>query len=424
MQLNDIIEEQSLESISKRTRISQENLEALIARDWSHLKKVQALGFLSILEREYGIDLSDLREECRSYFESHAPQEKRITVSSDEVIQPGSHRLLKILMLILLLLAAYGSWVLFVAENESFESNTTSTTQKESFFDSVKAVASQWFGDKSTAVESESNSGAKAVDKGAWAKEENFTLQSVMKPEEKEAKTSAKEEAETGERKMEAAAATGEAAAREENGSEMKEAEPKKPTENSQEAEEEQIITRVKEEQAAAEQQAEAPAVEVPAEEKGGEISSMIAAATGSGVAESAGETSTESTEETTAQKEEKAKTAAPAPEPQKQKEAPAPAATAKGVVLFHPLAKIWVGYTDLRTMKRVAKTTAAEIPFDTARGDYILATGHGRLEFRQGDKVLLKLNDGKKHFFMIAKGKVQEMSHQAFQRLNKSKVW
>jgi hypothetical protein len=89
----------------------------------------------------------------------------------------------------------------------------------------------------------------------------------------------------------------------------------------------------------------------------------------------------------------------------------------------MHPRSKIWVGYTNLRTMKRTAKVTADDLTFDTATGDYILAVGHGQIDFRtrSGEK---KLNDGTRHFFMIAQGDVREISHEEFQRLNKSKVW
>ena len=71
MQLNELIEEHTLPSISKQTRISTENLEYLLAGDWSRLPQVQALGFISILEREYRIDLAGMKKECKEYFRVH-----------------------------------------------------------------------------------------------------------------------------------------------------------------------------------------------------------------------------------------------------------------------------------------------------------------------------------------------------------------
>ena len=68
MQLDEIVEENSIETISKRTRISVENIEKLLRRDFSTLNRVKALGFISILEREFNTDMSSLRKECLDYF--------------------------------------------------------------------------------------------------------------------------------------------------------------------------------------------------------------------------------------------------------------------------------------------------------------------------------------------------------------------
>jgi len=47
MHLNDILQKYSIEEISQTTRIPARNLESLLHGEWSHLKKVQALGFIS-----------------------------------------------------------------------------------------------------------------------------------------------------------------------------------------------------------------------------------------------------------------------------------------------------------------------------------------------------------------------------------------
>jgi hypothetical protein len=68
MQLNEIIENNTLEQISRRTRLTQENLEKLFANNFKGFTKVQALGFISILEREYRVELDSLRDKCLEYF--------------------------------------------------------------------------------------------------------------------------------------------------------------------------------------------------------------------------------------------------------------------------------------------------------------------------------------------------------------------
>ena len=71
MQLNEILEENSIKSISQKTKISEDNLENLLARNFDVLMKIKTLGFISILEREYKADLTALREEALAYYASH-----------------------------------------------------------------------------------------------------------------------------------------------------------------------------------------------------------------------------------------------------------------------------------------------------------------------------------------------------------------
>jgi len=422
MQLNEIIEENTLPTISRKTRISVQNLEALLAKDWSRLKKVQALGFISILEREYHADLSGLRQECRAYFEAHSPAEDEgvsLAASAGASIETGRQKPSKALLVFVILLAAVAGWVLFVSPDESAaESNGSSIEQSGGFYDSVLASAKHWFGGR----EEESPAEEVPVVKGAWA-EEN-----------RSGKT---------EESSSAAKAAGESGKTEKNISLKENAEAKasseekaKAEEASGEAKEEaQIIQQVKKEQAKAEEIRQQSAIEQNMSGGGegddslSDISKMILAAT-AGATVSDQETMEPEVpslnkEKSKAQKREKStvpETAEAQEEVQKEK-VPEKRGVTETLVIMHPRSKIWVGYTNLRNMKRSAKVTADDLTFDTATGDYILAVGHGQIDFRTrtGEK---RLSDGKRHFFMIAKGDVREISHEEFQRLNKSKVW
>ncbi len=75
MQLNEILEENSVQSISQKTNISETNLEALVAGDFDKLKRVKTFGFISILEREFKADLSALREQALEYYENNSENE-------------------------------------------------------------------------------------------------------------------------------------------------------------------------------------------------------------------------------------------------------------------------------------------------------------------------------------------------------------
>ena len=425
-ELNEIIEENTLPTISKKTRISVQNLEALLKRDWGRLKKVQALGFLSILEREYHLDLSDMRADCRAYYETHGEEEAQGPVITP-IPEPQRRGPSKGLLSLVVLLAVLGASVyLYSPVDQGQEENKTAVDSEHTkgFFDSVLTTAKGWFGSSEEPPEAmpEPSTEEPPAVQGAWAR----------KPE--PAGSNAGTTAKTNTAKRENVHI---AQLQETNGSNRSKA----PGEEKEEA---QIITQVKREEAKAEEMRKEAAAEenLSGEGKGEgitEISKMILAAT-SGTQASAEEkpleaqspsmsreereaNSTESAKVSISQKDQPQPTESEAPKQTREAAVPTEEGVISSLVIMHPRSKIWVGYTNLRTMKRTTKVTADDLSFDTAAGDYILAVGHGLIDFktRKGE---MKLNDGKRHFFMIAKGEVREISHEEFQRLNKSKVW
>ncbi len=76
MELSEILEENNVQGIHKQTKISVDTLNRIISKDFSSFKKVQAFGFISILEREYGSSkVEDLRQACEEYFETNARED-------------------------------------------------------------------------------------------------------------------------------------------------------------------------------------------------------------------------------------------------------------------------------------------------------------------------------------------------------------
>ncbi len=110
MQLNEILEENTIKGISQKTKISEENLENLLAANFDAIKKIKALGFISILEREYDADLSQLKEEALAYY-SQGKEDRSFTVVQpmDEEKRGKS----KLFLLLVLALLAYASWYFF-----------------------------------------------------------------------------------------------------------------------------------------------------------------------------------------------------------------------------------------------------------------------------------------------------------------------
>ncbi len=109
MQLNDLLQEHTLKSISQRTNISEENLEALFDESFEYLTKVKALGFLSIIEREYGIDVTEIKKRAKEYYETHNPDEDGLVMEQSVQENKRSGKKWMVIVVLLALIAAV--WV-------------------------------------------------------------------------------------------------------------------------------------------------------------------------------------------------------------------------------------------------------------------------------------------------------------------------
>ncbi len=104
MNVNEFFEQYSIEEINKKTRISPISLRFIKNKEFEKIPRVKFLGFVSIIEKEFHIDLSELIEEYNkaTYF----IKENNDTVKLKE---PKKHNtfILLILTLILFLLGTY-----------------------------------------------------------------------------------------------------------------------------------------------------------------------------------------------------------------------------------------------------------------------------------------------------------------------------
>jgi len=111
MQLNEILEENTVNAISAKTNIADDNIDALIAADFDNITRVKAMGFISIIEREYNADLSALREQALDYYNAHDTNEKvTLGVPMPAVEKKGRP---KWFMTLVLLLIVYAIWYAF-----------------------------------------------------------------------------------------------------------------------------------------------------------------------------------------------------------------------------------------------------------------------------------------------------------------------
>ncbi len=111
MQLNEILEENTVKAISTKTNIAEDNIDALIAADFEKIKRVKTMGFISIIEREYNADLSALKEQALEYYNTHNTDEK-VTLGVPMPAEEKKGRS-KWFMLIVFLLIIYAIWYAF-----------------------------------------------------------------------------------------------------------------------------------------------------------------------------------------------------------------------------------------------------------------------------------------------------------------------
>ena len=109
MQLNELIEKEGLEAVSEKTNISLDNLNRLLNEDFEGLNRVKALGFLSILQREYGLDTGALDSSIRNYFEENTSSTDEPILVSVDKSDSGSG----VLKWIIILAFLGGLWYLY-----------------------------------------------------------------------------------------------------------------------------------------------------------------------------------------------------------------------------------------------------------------------------------------------------------------------
>ncbi|NOQ30781.1 MAG: hypothetical protein GQ570_06630 [Helicobacteraceae bacterium] len=67
----EYLKKKDLFTLYEETHISQKNLKLLLEKEFDKINKVQFVGFVSILETQYGLDLSELKNEGLEYYDIH-----------------------------------------------------------------------------------------------------------------------------------------------------------------------------------------------------------------------------------------------------------------------------------------------------------------------------------------------------------------
>lgn len=97
------------EKIHERTHISRDKVELVLTKSYGEIGRVQFMGFISILEREYGIDLNIIREEYATYYQDHVVE---TSPNSSVILQSSSNSkpkwiMVGIALIVMLMIAGY-----------------------------------------------------------------------------------------------------------------------------------------------------------------------------------------------------------------------------------------------------------------------------------------------------------------------------
>jgi len=109
MQLHDVREKYTIKEISYHTKISETSLEKIFEKDFESIRKPQAFGFISIIEREYKADLSELHEEATQYYSQFTPERTKHLGISTSARHERKEKSRGFSILIILLLT-YATW--------------------------------------------------------------------------------------------------------------------------------------------------------------------------------------------------------------------------------------------------------------------------------------------------------------------------
>lgn len=136
MLFNELVDEHGIEEVVSTTNISNVNLEYLYEEDFARLNRVKALGFLLILEREYkDIDVSELREKIKQYYDEHRPQDDKVVMIAKDSVDEAGFSFFKLFIILALIGGGY-----FLYTTGQLDSILQNVQDKEEFFDDQKAL--------------------------------------------------------------------------------------------------------------------------------------------------------------------------------------------------------------------------------------------------------------------------------------------
>ncbi len=135
----DIINSYGINSVSTKTNISLESLKKFVEGDYIGFTKIKTIGFVTILEREYDIDLTDLKSNIREEFNVNKSLSEYQTLLceplEDSSLNNSSSNLFSWIIVFSLI---YGAW--YIYENY-YKKNFNQFSELEPFFNIEKNIS-------------------------------------------------------------------------------------------------------------------------------------------------------------------------------------------------------------------------------------------------------------------------------------------
>ncbi|WP_345992648.1 hypothetical protein [Sulfurimonas sp. HSL-1716] len=116
------------QKIYEKTHIARKNVEYILTKSFDKIPKIQFRGFISILEREYHLDLSELLDEYEQQHTSDEQDPLEPTIDKKEKSKPDK----KLIILILIAMLAVGYFLISNILNDNTEDLELNNSQIES----------------------------------------------------------------------------------------------------------------------------------------------------------------------------------------------------------------------------------------------------------------------------------------------------
>ncbi len=156
----NILKELGAQKIHKETHITKEYIQAIIHETFDGMNSVQFIGFISILEREYKIDLSDLKAKGEEYFNEENAKSTEVKKVFVVPTKKKSYVALYISLVILIFLSFVYYIFIYLASTTTLNIETIDNTKIENAQKSI----TQTIEDKVNIVDvNETNSSATKI---------------------------------------------------------------------------------------------------------------------------------------------------------------------------------------------------------------------------------------------------------------------